>query len=393
VTRDVTESAADRLQRALYTASGIGAVVFGGLLVSGDSGIIAQRAVLAPWFWWASVITVLAVPASLAVIARVAPVTAARAVAVTSVAGFLAVQALWVPAMTVPTLGGATPWIQGVTALPATLAGTTWRSRWVWLFPLMQGPIVTVVQLLSSDRATLDAILDGVGALVFCSILTGVAQAVVGAGDSQDRAAARARKAASEAAGSATSQRERARIDAIVHDDIMSVLLAASRADDSTVGDVAPQARDALAAVTAIAAPLEDNPEELTCERTEALLRATVSALSDDASFAGVITGAGTVPVVAVAAAAEAVGEALQNARRHAGAGATVSVTARITGDRLVIRVQDTGVGFDPRAVAPTRLGIRASIAGRMATIPGGRGTVTSKPGRGTTVAITWVRP
>ena len=385
------ESAADRLQRVLYTAAGIGAIVFGGLLVSGASGIAAQRASLSPWFWWATVILGLVVPASLLLIAPLGRAALSRAVAKVSIVSFLALQALWVPAMSVPVLpAGTTPWIQGITALPSTLAGATWRSRWVWAFPVAQALVVTAVQMLSSDRSALDAVLDGVGAMIFCSVLTGIGQAVVRAGDAQDAAAERARSAAMLAAAGTTNERERARINAIVHDEIMSVLLAASRTDGP---DVAPQARRALEAVRTIAAPVGDDSGEISTALAEAALRATVADASSDVSLGAELEDEGPLPALAVAAASEAVAEALANVRRHAGAHAAPTVAALLGHDRLTVTVTDQGAGFDPAAVPPTRLGIRASIVGRMATIAGGSGAIESAPGRGTVVTISWERP
>lgn len=386
----VEESAADRLQRVLYTASGIGAVVFGGLLVTGPSGILAQRASLEPWFWWATVLLGLVLPASLLLIAPLGRAAVSRTVARATIGGFLALQALWVPAMSVPVLPpGTTPWIQGITALPSTLAGATWRSRWVWAFPVAQAPIVTAVQILSSDRSTTDAVLDGVGAMIFCSVLTGIAQAVVRAGDAQDAAAERARSAAMLAAAGATHERERARINAIVHDDIMSVLLAASRADGP---EVAAQASRALEAVRTISAPVGDDAGEISAEHAEATLRATVADAASDASLLADLDDEGPLPALAVAAASEAVAEALVNVQRHAGPDARAAVTAHIGHEALEVRVVDHGAGFDPGAIPPTRLGIRASIMGRMATVPGGAGVVRSTPGGGTTVVISWER-
>ena len=386
------ESATDRLQRVLYTATGIGAVVFGALMLSGPSGMLAQRASLAPWYWWTSMIVALALPASFVAIAPLATSTARRTVARVAVIGFLAVEALWVPAMTVESLpDGTTPWIQGITAMSSTIAGITWTSRWVWAFPLLQGPIVAAVQLLSTERAVVGAVLDGVGALIFCSILTGVAQAVLRAGQVQDLESAAAQRAAMAAASSATRDRERARINAIVHDDIMSVLLAASRGEHG--GEVAERARDALASIETIAHPRAAIVDATDAAHLEAVLRATVRDVGCPASFVASRDGAGELPGAVVPAMAEALAEALRNVERHAGTGASCQVTLDAGPDGVRVGVDDDGLGFDPRAVGATRLGIRTSIEGRMAMIPGGTGAVLSAPGAGTRVVLAWSRP
>lgn len=76
--------------------------------------------------------------------------------------------------------------------------------------------------------------------------------------------------------------------------------------------------------------------------------------------------------------------EALQNATKHAGPGATVSIHVSIADESLRFRVHDDGAGFDPDTVPPGYglLNLRDRIAAL-----GGQVEVTSAPGRGTTVA------
>ena len=118
------------------------------------------------------------------------------------------------------------------------------------------------------------------------------------------------------------------------------------------------------------------------------------------------------VPVAAVIAVARAVREALANVIRHAGTaeawveisllepGAAPTANGGLTGsdgltgsatptatDGLIVRVRDSGIGFDPRSVGPDRLGISRSIVERMADC-GGTASVRSVPERGTTVTL-----
>jgi signal transduction histidine kinase len=82
------------------------------------------------------------------------------------------------------------------------------------------------------------------------------------------------------------------------------------------------------------------------------------------------------------------VDEALRNVEQHAGTGkAEVTVTGGA--GWAVVKVTDRGRGFDPAATPPSRRGIRESITGRMLAA-GGRATVASRPGAGTTVTMSW---
>jgi signal transduction histidine kinase len=82
------------------------------------------------------------------------------------------------------------------------------------------------------------------------------------------------------------------------------------------------------------------------------------------------------------------VGEALRNVARHAGTGAAEVTVTGGTG-WAVVKVTDSGRGFDPAATPPSRRGIRESITGRMLAA-GGRAAISSRPGAGTTVTISW---
>jgi signal transduction histidine kinase len=111
----------------------------------------------------------------------------------------------------------------------------------------------------------------------------------------------------------------------------------------------------------------------------------------------GWAAGAATVEVAEAEALSETrrtvlfriVQEAVANATRHADA-SSVWVRARAEGGGLVLEVADDGRGFDPGAprpgVAAGHLGL-AAIEER-ARLAGGELTVTSAPGRGTTVRV-----
>jgi len=79
--------------------------------------------------------------------------------------------------------------------------------------------------------------------------------------------------------------------------------------------------------------------------------------------------------------------EALRNVSKHARASRAVVEVTR-TGLTVHVTVTDDGVGFD--ADAPTtRRGVRSSIRQRMTEVGGGA-LITSKPGDGTTVHLSW---
>lgn len=83
------------------------------------------------------------------------------------------------------------------------------------------------------------------------------------------------------------------------------------------------------------------------------------------------------------------VGEALQNARRHAEAGRIVVRLERGDGEASVV-VEDDGRGFDPAAPLEGNRHFGLSIMRARAARLGGRLAVNSEPGRGTHVSLSW---
>ena len=78
--------------------------------------------------------------------------------------------------------------------------------------------------------------------------------------------------------------------------------------------------------------------------------------------------------------------EALQNAAKHGGPGATARIVLRRDGTALRVTVQDTGRGFDPATVR--RNAGTMNMIDRLGAL-GGELRITSAPGRGTIVSAT----
>ncbi|MEI5585572.1 sensor histidine kinase, partial [Agromyces sp. CCNWLW208] len=86
-----------------------------------------------------------------------------------------------------------------------------------------------------------------------------------------------------------------------------------------------------------------------------------------------------------------ALGECLENVRRHSG---VREADVTITDDDRTVRamVTDQGAGFEPASVDPARLGFAESVVGRLHAV-GGRARVFSSPGSGTTVMLEVPKP
>ncbi|MDQ2662238.1 MAG: histidine kinase [Actinomycetota bacterium] len=86
-----------------------------------------------------------------------------------------------------------------------------------------------------------------------------------------------------------------------------------------------------------------------------------------------------------------ALGECLENVRRHSGVN---EADVTVTDDDRTVRamVTDSGSGFEPEAVDGGRLGYAESVVGRLNTV-GGRARIFSSPGSGTTVMLEVPKP
>ncbi|MEE3851328.1 ATP-binding protein [Gordonia sp. LSe1-13] len=206
--------------------------------------------------------------------------------------------------------------------------------------------------------------------------------------DDEEEAAIRG---AAASAASSAQEEVRARFAGLIHDKVMAILLTIrpGRQEPS----VTAQAVSALDELDTRAAG-SSLPAEIGADDFAHHVRAAVEFIDDDLTCS-IRSAADTETVYPAAVATsmiDAMNEAVRNWRRHGGVGSSCAVTCDLRDHCVSITVVDDGRGFDPLDVAPERLGLATGIDRRMAVLPGGRSTVTSSPGRGTTVHVEWVR-
>ena len=193
-------------------------------------------------------------------------------------------------------------------------------------------------------------------------------------------------------------QREQERL---LHDTVLNTLTALARAGRDDVAEVVRRCRQDVALIEGV---LSD-PADLDADpgRPSGDLASGVQAVAAQMRARGLrvhldIDGreAPAVPVPVATAISNAVREALSNVAAHAGTGEAWVEVSPVKPDgnagaagRLQVIVRDRGTGFDPARVDQTRLGLRRSIAERMADC-GGYAAMWSVPGRGTAVYMSW---
>ncbi len=251
--------------------------------------------------------------------------------------------------------------------------------------------LIAPVRFIASGQADLTVPLQfAFFTLTFASIFTALAMVAMRNGYALDSATEIARTTSARAAATASRAQEQARLDALVHDNVMGTLFYASRGglDDS----VRRQARKTLAQLEQLRGGRDRIDEPVLLEDFVARIRSVVLDASPDIAFS--VTGLRTSPIPhdVVAAFAEATSEAVRNSLTHAGSAQYVARSAIVAVTERTVRVviRDDGRGFDPRDVAPHRLGILVSIRGRLGAIPGGSAMVDSRRGIGTIVTLAW---
>ena len=187
------------------------------------------------------------------------------------------------------------------------------------------------------------------------------------------------------------AERERQRIDALVHDRILNTLLVAAKANsEQEQMAAATAATEAIASLEAAANDQEVNSRVTTLGLYRSLRKAAFRA-STEIEVEILSAGLEEIPADIAQTITEAALQAIDNAVRHSKASQIRLRLGSETLSGLVIEVSDNGQGFTPERLPKDRLGISTSIKARMELI-GGEAQVLSEPGAGTTVTLRWAK-
>ncbi|MEO6116391.1 MAG: ATP-binding protein [Pseudolysinimonas sp.] len=313
---------------------------------------------------------------------------------VTFAAVFLVVLVTWPFAVLHPTTDS--PWLYYMitiaTAMAAIGLSVPWAASYLIVIPL----VYAVIRLTPAggSLAPLKASLDSIYAVILGGAILIITTMLRAAATSVDQAQSTALEGYAHAVRAHAMEAERVRVDAIVHDSVLTTLLYAARADTPEAQRMA-----ALMASNAIG-HLRDaalvSPDDGSTVRVSALsqtLREAIEQLEGGFEVSASRLGTRSIPTSVAEAVQSASLQAAVNSINHAAAGATGTVTrtVRITSSDggVQVTVADDGIGFDPTQVPSERLGVRVSII-ELITNLGGDALVESAPGVGTTVVIRW---
>ncbi|WEO77967.1 hypothetical protein BJQ94_02700 [Cryobacterium sp. SO2] len=392
------------LTRVLCIAVAAAAVIFGALSVG---SFLAQDwypdPLLASAAWLAS----FGLPVLLGLCCGWASRRVLQGIVALEAACFIVIAGFWLLAGPGPLPPGAEiPWVITFNGVPAVALAVFARSRVAWGFTVVSSVLSGALRFRTSTEAmpALVGLADGLYSLLLVSVFVALTLAARRAAARVDDALLLTRQAEARRAARVSRRQERLRIDALVHDSVISTLLMAGLGR-SPLPVVSAHATKTLRQLDALRVP-PVQPVVLVSDVVRRIVRLTAQIapdatvrVDDPARPGGGAAIERTVPSVAVVAMLGAAGEALRNSVASA-AGRPIphapprrvhrTVTVLSTIDGCQITVSDDGVGFDPGAVPPERLGIAQSIVGRMGRVPGGAANVRSAPGRGTDVVLAW---
>jgi len=283
------------------------------------------------------------------------------------------------------------PWIWWPLGICAIAAGTTFRfgiGVIYLMFVTISWPLLKVSGYGGSGQLLL-GVQEALHLFVFSAVLIAMVLALRWEAGKTDAANQQAIDSAVESARMDAAGIERSRLDALVHDSVLTTLLVAANAESDPQRSLAAKsAVDAIARLKT-ARSEESNPTQLTLASFFHALELRIKESTPE--FQVSLSRLSDLPISSQVAEAltEATLQAVDNSLKHA-SNATEQVV-RLKGQEsgLKIVVSDNGKGFRPSQVPKDRIGISSSIVARV-TNAGGRVFINSSPGSGTDVVIEW---
>jgi two-component sensor histidine kinase len=286
---------------------------------------------------------------------------------------------------------GFQPWIWWPLGIAAVAAGTTFRFSLgvIYLFFITVSWPVFHESGFASPKDLLHGIQEALHLFVFSAVLIAMVLALRWEAGKTDSANQEAIAAAVESARVDAAEIERSRLDALVHDNVLTTLLVAANAKTDQQQVLASKA--AIEAISRLKAARTEEPSS-----TQVTLASFFQALDlriQQASpeFQVSLSRTSDLPISSLVAEAltEATLQAVDNSLKHAPSATERIVRLRGQRSGLKIVVTDNGKGFRPSQVPKDRLGISSSIVSRVANV-GGKVFINSSPGVGTNVVIEW---
>jgi signal transduction histidine kinase len=279
-------------------------------------------------------------------------------------------------------------WLLGISAVAAGVSFPFWLG-FTYIFVVSFGWIAIRVSPSGGSGELVLAIQDSLHLFILASIATVLTAAVRWQAAKTDFANQALIASGVKIAQSQAVDLEQSRLDALVHDSVLTTLLVASKAQ--TPEEVSVARASALEAIRNLD---EDNPSnKISSPVTQVSffesLRNKIREVYPDFEVTLSQTNDSELPALVSEALTEAILQAVDNSIKHAGTDIKRTISLQGQGKGLKVVVSDNGKGFRPSKIPKDRLGIQLSISGRLKSV-GGRVFIRSEPGKGTDVVLEW---
>jgi signal transduction histidine kinase len=288
--------------------------------------------------------------------------------------------------------GPEKPWIWWAIGNAGIAAALAFR-------PIVAGLFMTALPILwffvrtsaqGGGAAWGDALQDSIYTLLFSLSIVGLISLFKDSARTVDLENHRAALAAAERAATDAVESERARIDALVHDKVLTALLVAASSDSKETQDAAAElSKTAIASLENLESETASDTRVITVNSLFRALKDAVARLDNQIEIHIDNSSDQTIDPHVADALTEATIQAVNNSLLHAGAQAKRGLKMRTNKDKLKIVIYDTGRGFRVGRIPKNRLGLRLSIIDRVEKV-GGRVFIDSRPGDGTNIILEW---
>jgi signal transduction histidine kinase len=283
------------------------------------------------------------------------------------------------------------PWIWWLLGIASVAAGTSFRF-WLgvlYIVVVSLGWIALRVSPSGGSGELLLAIQDSLHLFILAAIATVMSAAVRWQAAKTDFANQDLITSGVKSAQRQAVELEQSRLDALVHDSVLTTLLVASKAQTPDEILLAREsATDALRKLDSDNASTQIGSAITQVSFFEALQN-RIREVYPSFEVSLQQTNNSLLPELAAEALTEATLQAVDNSTKHAGGAEKRIVSLQGQGQGLKIVISDTGKGFRPSKIPKDRLGIQLSIIGRVKSV-GGRVFIRSEPGKGTDVVLEW---
>ena len=292
-----------------------------------------------------------------------------------------------------PSDGHFYPWIWWAVDTGWLAAALSFQIRWAIAYFLSLNLIIQFIfrQPVGGSHPLSSLVTD-----FFFTVLTNGTAAVIAlllraAAQRTDLANAEAIETAVMQAKAVAQVRERERLDALVHDRVLTALISASRASNSLEAKAAADlANSAISKLSEVSAS-EESGTVFTSDMFEAIITAAQN-LDQNLIVSNSELANWQIDKRISTSLTEATLQAVQNSVLHAGSKAQRELILKATEKDLKIVIKDNGRGFRPNRIPRGRLGIRVSVISRVEAV-GGKVKINSEPGKGSTIILEWSRP